>query len=61
MQADPSLIEASAHLIVLSRHIERLADHATNIAESIVFFINAEVIAHKKKLSKHPDMLENLS
>jgi len=60
MQSDPSLIEPSAHLIVLSRHLERLADHATNIAEDIVFYVNAEVIAHKKKLLKHPERPEDL-
>ncbi|RJP73988.1 MAG: phosphate transport system regulatory protein PhoU [Ignavibacteriales bacterium] len=61
MQTNSDLIEPCSHLIVLSRHIERLADHATNIAEDIIFYINAEVISHRKKLSKHPDMLENLS
>jgi len=52
MQADPSSIEACAHIIVLSRQIERLADHATNIAENLVFYIEAQIIAHKKKLEK---------
>lgn len=56
MQTDSSLIEAGAHLIVLSRHIERLADHATNIAEEAVFYKNAIIIAHKKKLSKLDDV-----
>ena len=53
MQSDPEVIEPCAHLIVLSRHIERLADHATNIAEDLIFYINAEIIAHKKKLEKY--------
>ncbi|NJD22861.1 MAG: phosphate signaling complex protein PhoU [Melioribacter sp.] len=53
MQSDPEVIEACAHLVVLSRHIERLADHATNIAEDLIFYINAEIIAHKKKLEKY--------
>ena len=52
MQTNPEMIEPCAHLVVLSRHIERLADHATNIAEDLVFYINAEIIAHKKKLEK---------
>ena len=50
MQSNPEVIEPCAHLVVLSRHIERLADHATNIAEDLIFYINAEIIAHKKKL-----------
>ncbi|MDP2036721.1 MAG: phosphate signaling complex protein PhoU [Ignavibacteria bacterium] len=52
MQSDPTVIEACSHLIVLTRQIERLADHATNIAEDLVFYINAEIISHKKKLDR---------
>jgi len=52
MQSEPVVIEPCAHLVVLSRHIERLADHATNIAEDLIFYINAQIIAHKKKLEK---------
>ena len=52
MQNEPQLIEPCAHLIVLTRHIERLADHATNIAENLVFYVNARIIAHKKKFEK---------
>lgn len=50
MKADQSLIEPASHLIILSRHIERLADHATNIAEDVVFMVSAEIISHKHKL-----------
>ncbi|MCX7798640.1 MAG: phosphate signaling complex protein PhoU [Melioribacter sp.] len=52
MQSNPTLIEPAAHLIVLTRHIERLADHATNIAEDLVFYVEAKIISHKKKLQK---------
>jgi len=52
MQTEPSLIEPCAHLIVLSRQIERLADHATNIAENLIFYIEAKLVTHKKKLEK---------
>ncbi len=50
MKADPSLIEPASHLMILSRHIERLADHSTNIAEDVVFMVSAEIISHKHKL-----------
>jgi phosphate transport system protein len=53
MQSDPALVEPGAHLIVLTRNIERLADHATNIAEDLIFYVKAEIIAHKKKLERH--------
>ena len=52
MQADNKLIEPCSHLIVLTRQIERLADHATNIAEDLIFYINAKVVAHRKKLER---------
>lgn len=52
MNSDSSLIEPSSHMLILSKHIERLADHATNIAEEVVFLIDAEIVAHKKKLSE---------
>ena len=55
MQTNPELIEPCAHLIVLTRHVERLADHATNIAEDLVFYIEARIITHKKKLEKLSD------
>lgn len=50
MKSNNDLIEPAAHLMILSRHIERLADHSTNIAEDVVFMVNAEIISHKHKL-----------
>jgi phosphate transport system protein len=52
MQNNSQLIESCAHLIVLTRNIERLADHATNIAEDLVFYVEAKIVAHKKKLER---------
>jgi phosphate transport system protein len=50
MQQDNSVIETCAHLLIMTRHIERLADHATNIAENLVFYVEAKVVTHYKKL-----------
>ena len=50
LKIDSSLAEPCAHLIVLTRHMERLADHATNISEDVIFLVDAEIIAHQKKL-----------
>ena len=52
MQLDPSLIEPASQMIVLARNLERLADHATNIAEELVFYVKAEIIAHSRKHDK---------
>lgn len=46
MKSDPSTIEAASHIMILSRHLERLADHATNIAEDVIFLVDAKIIKH---------------
>jgi phosphate transport system protein len=47
MQDDQELIEAGSHILILSRHLERLADHATNIAEEVIFLVDAKVVKHQ--------------
>ena len=46
MKESPELVEAAAHVVILSRHIERLADHATNISEDVIFLVKARIIKH---------------
>ena len=36
------------NLLLVSRHLERLADHATNIAESVIYMIEGEIIRHSQ-------------
>lgn len=55
MQSDPAMIESCSHLIVLSRQIERLADHATNIAENLIFYAEGKLVTHARKLRKKED------
>jgi phosphate transport system protein len=52
MTKDNSLITPGAHSISLLRHLERLADHATNIAEEVIFLVDAKIIKHKNNLDK---------
>jgi phosphate transport system protein len=52
MESDLKLIEPCAHLIILTRNLERLADHATNIAENLVFFVDAKIITHRNRFDK---------
>lgn len=47
MQHRPELIEAALHLFSASRHIERIADHATNIAEDVIYLVEGEIARHK--------------
>lgn len=46
MMADPKTITRAAHLIIVSRCLERIADHATNIAEGVIFMVRGLVIKH---------------
>ena len=47
MKQDPDNIEAAVALLVISRELERLADHSTNIAEDVFFIVEAQMIKHK--------------
>src|SRR6267143_2612434 len=46
MISDPSTIKRSIDLILISRNLERIADHATNIAEDVIFVVAGKDIRH---------------
>ncbi len=46
MLSDPKTITRAVHLMIVSRCLERIADHATNIAEGVIFMVKALVIKH---------------
>jgi phosphate transport system protein len=46
MLQDPHKIEPSLDLILVSRHLERIGDHATNIAEDVIFMVSARDVRH---------------
>jgi phosphate transport system protein len=43
---NPARVGYLINLLLISRHIERLADHATNIAEEVVYLIEGEIVRH---------------
>ena len=43
----PATIEPSLDLILMSRHLERIGDHATNIAEDVIFIVSAKDVRHQ--------------
>lgn len=45
-QAQPERINSLLHAISICRHLERIADHASNIAEDVVYLVNAEIVRH---------------
>jgi len=47
MEVAPSLIEASISLFSAVRHLERIADHATNIAEDVIYLVEGEIVRHR--------------
>lgn len=49
MRESPSLVNPAMHLFSVTRHLERIADHATNIAEDVVYLIEGEIIRHRSK------------
>jgi phosphate transport system protein len=46
MLQDPPTIEPALDLILVSRHLERIGDHATNVAEDVIFIISARDVRH---------------
>ena len=46
MLGDPRTVEPGIDLILISRHMERVGDHATNIAEDVIFIVAARDVRH---------------
>ena len=46
MLQDPHTIEPALDLILVSRHLERIGDHATNVAEDVIFMVSAKDVRH---------------
>jgi phosphate transport system protein len=46
MLQDPVTIEPALDLILISRHLERIGDHATNVAEDVIFMVSAKDVRH---------------
>jgi phosphate transport system protein len=46
MQQDPSLVPVLLTLLAVSRNLERVADHATNIAEDVIYMVEGRIIRH---------------
>jgi phosphate transport system protein len=46
MISDPKTTTRAVHLMIVARCLERIADHATNIAEDVIFMVDAIIIKH---------------
>ena len=52
MQSSPEMVEPALALFSATRHLERIADHATNVAEDVVYLVEGEIIRH------HPEAVK---
>ena len=49
MAEDPQTIPRATRILFVSKYLERIADHATNIAEMVVFMVKGRTIRHMEK------------
>jgi phosphate transport system protein len=47
MRSAPELVEPGLSLFSATRHLERIADHATNIAEGVIYLVEGEIVRHR--------------
>lgn len=59
MQSDSSSVNRALSLILISRNLERIADHATNIAEDVIFMVLGKDIRHGAEASEEKQSLPN--
>lgn len=53
MRASSDLVEPALSLFSATRHLERVADHATNIAEDVIYLVEGEIVRH------HPEAIQD--
>jgi phosphate transport system protein len=52
MQQHPVVSGQALNAIIISRNLERAADHATNIAEDVIFWVRGSDVRHKFSLAE---------
>lgn len=58
MTADVTLVTPGMQFVLATRHLERIADHATNIAEDIIFWVRGLDVRHGRGLTVRPEQDE---
>ncbi len=58
MTRQATLVSSGMQFILATRHLERIADHATNIAEDIIFWVRGLDVRHGRGLTMRPDRAE---
>jgi phosphate transport system protein len=55
MKSDPQRVRAYLDVLLITRSLERIADHATNIAEDVIFWVSGADVRHNARFSQEPD------
>jgi len=55
IRRSPDLLSLYTHLLGISRHIERIADHASSMAEDIIYLIEGRIIRHRTQEYRPPN------
>jgi phosphate transport system protein len=55
MTSDATTIDRSLKLMMVALNLERIADHATNIAEDVIYIVRGEVIKHGRGAPRTAD------
>lgn len=50
---NPQYFDLFMHYLLICRNLERIADHATNIAQDVIYMIQGEIVRHKKSEDNH--------
>lgn len=51
MTSEPKTVTRAVHLLLVARNLERIADHATNIAEDVIYYVDGRDIRHSSAAS----------
>jgi phosphate transport system protein len=61
MTTDAALVSPGMQFVLATRHLERIADHATNIAEDIIFWVRGLDVRHGRGLTLRPEQSDTNS
>jgi phosphate transport system protein len=57
MTQEPAAVGPGLQFVLATRHLERIADHATNIAEDIIFWVRGLDVRHGRGLAVHAEQV----
>lgn len=55
MKSNPDQVRGYLDVLLITRSLERIADHATNIAEDVIFWVSGDDVRHNARFTQEPD------